>query len=82
MKTSGTYLAPGQRYVKADLQAWRADQQITIVKVTRRHGRVPARVTYRCPGGQEVFGAAAQLEAAIAAGRIVPVTGFGRVASC
>ena len=76
-----TFLTPGQRYVKADLQAWRADLQITILQVSR-DGDGPARVTYICPGGRGVCGPATKLEAAIAAGEIVPVVGTGRSVSC
>ncbi len=76
-----TFLSPGQRYVKADLQAWRADLQITILQVSR-DGDGPTRVTYICPGGRGVCGPAALLEAAIVAGEIVPVVGTGRSLSC
>jgi hypothetical protein len=76
-----TYLAPGQRYVKADLAAWRADHQITIVHVGRDTDDV-LRVTYVCPSGREVCGKVDQFELAVAAGEIVPVTGAGIVAAC
>jgi hypothetical protein len=76
-----TYLAPGQRYVRADLAAWRADQHITIVHVGRDTDQV-LRVTCRCPSGQEVRAVATQLEIAIAAGEIVPVMGAGHLGHC
>ena len=52
---NATYLAPGQRYIRADLAAWRADQQVTIVDVKRGQHQC-ARVTYRCPSGRVVTG--------------------------
>ena len=81
MFTHDTYLAAGQRYVRADLAAWRADHQITIVHVGRGSDRV-LRVTYRCPSGREVSGRTDKFELAVAAGEIVPVTGAGQLVRC
>ena len=76
-----TFLAPGQRYVRADLAPWRADRQLTIVRVDRAPDG-SERVAYRCPGGRYAIGAAAAFEAAVAGGRLVPVAGTGRIARC
>ena len=81
MITNGTYLAPGQRYAPIGLDAWRVDHQITVMHVGRDDGR-PPRVTYRCPNGEEVLGLAADFEAAVAGGQLVPVAGTGRIARC
>ena len=76
-----TFLAPGQRYIKADLPAWRADYQITIVEV-RRDGSDAPSVTFRCPNGQLARGAAVEFELAVAVGEIVPVMGAGQSIRC
>jgi hypothetical protein len=81
MAATATFLAPGQRWARPDLPAWRADLQITILHVARAPRCAP-RVTYRCPNGDEVTGPAASFEAAVAAGDIVPVAGSGRIARC
>ena len=74
-----TFLAPGQRYVRADLAPWRADRQLTIVRVDRAPDGAE-RVAYRCPGGRYAIGAAAAFEAAVAGGRVLPVVGAGEPA--
>ena len=76
-----TYLAPGQRYVPTGSAAWRADRQLTVLRVGR-DGAGLLRVAYRCPNGHQVVEPAAQFEAAVAAGQLVPVVGAGRLASC
>jgi hypothetical protein len=76
-----TFLAPGQRYIKADLPTWRADYQITIVEVQRDGERSPS-VTFRVPNGQLVRGAAVEFELAITVGDIVPVMGAGQSIRC
>lgn len=81
MMTYGTFLAPGQRYVRPNLAPWRADQQITIVHVARDANQV-VKVTYRCPSGREVCGDAAKFEVAVALGDVIPVTGAGLVGRC
>jgi hypothetical protein len=81
MAATATFLAPGQRWARPDLPAWRADLQITILAVLAGPSHAP-RVTYRCPNGEQVTGPAASFEAAVAAGEIVPVTGPGRIALC
>lgn len=81
MATDVTFLAPGQRYVRADLAGWRADQQITIVQVQLGADRL-MHVTYTCPSGRQVRGHAAEFEVAVAIGELVPVTGFGQAARC
>jgi len=81
MRAPTTFLAAGQRWIKTDCPSWRADLQITILQVSRGSGQTP-RVTYRCPNGDEVRGPAASFEAAVAAGRIVPVSGAGLPGRC
>ena len=81
MAAPRTYLAPGQRYAQPDAPPWRAERQVTVLAVGRDEGGRP-RVTCRYPGGARTVEPAAQLEAAIAAGQLVPVPGFGRLARC
>ena len=76
-----TFLAPGQRYVAVDRPAWRADQHLTILRIDREPDG-STRVTFACPGGREVNGAANRLESAVLDGLIVPVVGSGRIAAC
>jgi hypothetical protein len=76
-----SYLAPGQRYAPAGSPAWRADRQVTVLRVGRdRQGLL--RVAYRCPDGHQVVEPTAQFEAAVASGQLVPVAGPGLLASC
>ncbi len=81
MAASPSYLTPGQRYVNPALPAWRPEHQITVLRVSRGDDGA-VRVAYRCPSGQVVFGLAERLEAAIAAGQIVPVASAARIACC
>ena len=81
MAASRTYLAPGQRYAQPDVPPWRADRQVTVLAVGRDDRGLP-RVTCRYPNGDQTVEPAAQLEAAIAAGLLVPVPGIGRLARC
>jgi len=76
-----TFLAPGQRYMKAGGAGWRADLQLLVLGIDRdpEHGLC---VTYRCPGGRLVRGAAVEFEIAVAVGDIVPVVAAGQVACC
>jgi hypothetical protein len=80
-RSLGTYLAPGQRYAPSDSPAWRADRQLTVLAVGR-DPRGTMRVAYRCPDGHQVVEPAAQFEAAVASGQLVPVVGAGFLASC
>ena len=74
-----TYLAPGQRYVTSGSPGWRSDRQVTVLAIARdRQGQV--RVAYRGPNGNQVVEPAAQFEAAIATGQLVPVVGSGFLA--
>ena len=76
-----TYLAPGQRYAPSGAAAWRPDRQVMVLTVGRdRRGLV--RVAYRCPNGDRVVEPAAQFEAAVADGQLVPVIGCGFLARC
>jgi len=81
MAATTTFLAPGQRWLRRDIPAWRAALQITILRVESDSHRLPLG-TYRCPGGDDVTGPATSFEAAVAAGEIVPVVGTGRFARC
>jgi hypothetical protein len=76
-----TFLAPGQRYIKTDLPAWRADFQITIVEVARAENQA-LLVTFRCPSGELARGTAVDFESAVTTGEIVPVMGAGQVVRC
>ena len=76
--TPTTFLAPGQRYAPTGSPAWRADRQVTILRVGRdRSGRL--RVAYCSPNGEQVVEPTAQFEAAVAAGHLVPVAGWGQL---
>lgn len=76
-----TYLAPGQRYTPSGSAGWRSDRQVTVLLVGRdRQGQV--RVAYRCHNGHQVVEPAAQFEAAVATGQLVPVIGSGFLARC
>jgi len=76
-----TFITPGQRFIQTGLPEWRADLQITIVRVAWDSAGV-ARVTFRCPNGEVVIGPAANIETAIANGEIVPVVAAGHVGCC
>ena len=81
MVTPRTFLTPGQRYMQFDGTPWRLEQQVTIVRVDRDPDGVPCVVS-RCLDGEELVAPAAQLEAAVAAGLLVPVAGAGRIPRC
>jgi hypothetical protein len=78
---SATFLRPGQRYAKPECSPWRADQQVVLARVERCPDGVE-RVTYACPGGAWVTGPATRLEAAIAAGEVVPIAPIGELPRC
>jgi hypothetical protein len=76
--TPTTFLAPGQRYAPTGSPAWRADRQVTILRVGHDvSGRL--RVAYCSPSGDRVDEPIAQFEAAVADGQFVPVAGWGRL---
>jgi hypothetical protein len=76
--TPTTFLAPGQRYAPTGSPAWRADRQVTILRVEHElSGRL--RVTYCSPNSDQVIEPTAQFEAAVAAGQFVPVADWGRL---
>ena len=79
--TTSTFLSPGQRYVPTGSAGWRADRQVTILRVGRDLSGL-LRVAYRCANGHQVVEPAAQFEAAVAGGQLVPVVGFGSPAFC
>ncbi len=76
-----TFLTPGQRYTEPDGTPWRCDQQVTIVGVEWDALGFP-RVTFRRPDGENLVAPAVQVEAAVAAGLLVPVAGAGWIARC
>ena len=72
MAVSRTVLAVGQCYLQPDDLAGMPGRYVTIVRLDRdRHG-FPL-VTFRFPNGREVDAYAAQVEAALAAGHLIPV---------
>jgi hypothetical protein len=81
MAAINTYLAPGQRYVSSGGAAWRADRQVTILRVGHDLSGL-LRVAYRSANGHQVVEPAAQFEAAVANGQMVPVVGAGFLARC
>jgi hypothetical protein len=75
-----SFLAPGQRYARSGHPAWRTDCQLTILAVARDlSGLVWA--TYRGPYGADYTALATQVELAVVAGEIVPVSD-GQEVSC
>jgi hypothetical protein len=79
MASSSTFLAPGQRYAPPDTPTWRLEPQVTVLKVHR--GLDGAyRIAYRCRMGEVLVTLATELEAAVEAGRLVPVASAGRLA--
>jgi hypothetical protein len=80
MVTRHSFLAPGQRYARSGFPVWRAADQFTVLVVGKdRVGKI--WVTFRGPDGEDFTRLAAQFEAGIAAGEIVPLTP-GPIASC
>ncbi len=76
-----TYLTAGQRFTDPDASPWRLDQQVTIMRVDSDAEGSP-RVLSRFADGMEVVVPAAQVEAIVAAGLLVPVAGPARVICC
>ena len=81
MLTPRTFLTPGQRYTQPDCTPWRLDQQVTVVGVEWDAVGFP-HVTFRRHDGEDLVAPAAQVEAAVAAGLLVPVAGVGWIARC
>jgi hypothetical protein len=80
MSSVVTFLAPGQRYAPCrDAKVFR--DGFTVVDVDRPWPE-RARVTCCGPDGRSFAVWAADVEAAIASGEILPVVGTGRVALC
>jgi hypothetical protein len=77
MATRISYLALGQRYAQLDAPAWRPDRQLTVARLDRDHFGID-RVTFKSGDGREFIAYTEQVEAAVAAGALVPVAeGFG-----
>ena len=72
MATRPTFLAPGQRYAQIDAPVWRSDRQITIARLDRDSFGLD-RVTFKSGDGREYIAYTEQVEAAVAAGALVPV---------
>lgn len=81
MAASPTFLAPGQRYSQTADKGWQVDHQFTISRLDRDPLGIP-RVTVRRPDGRELMVYAAQIEAAVADGQLLPIVGAGQVARC
>ena len=80
MTASPTFLAPGQRYAQPGA-TWQLDHQFTISRLDRDPLGIP-RVTVRRPDGSDLVVYAAQIEAAVADGELLPVVGAGQIARC
>jgi hypothetical protein len=76
-----TYLSPGQRYVPNGSAGWRPDRQLTVLLVSRDSQGLP-RVAYRSANGRRIVEPAAEFEAAVTNGQIVPVTDAGSIGLC
>lgn len=74
-----TFLAPGQRYVEVGEAAWRADRQFTVVAIDFDRDGLPHALCSRGSGLRTVL-PAAKMEAAVLAGRLVPVDAGHRTA--
>jgi hypothetical protein len=72
MASRSTFLAPGQRYAELDAPVWQPDRQITIARLDRDHLGLD-RVTFKAGDGREFVAYTEQVEAAVAAGTLVPV---------
>lgn len=81
MVPGSTFLAPGQRYAPPGTPTWRLQPQVTVLQVCRDPDGVQ-HIVHRCPAGRVLVTLAAELEAAVEAGRLVPVAGAGRSHSC
>jgi hypothetical protein len=80
MAPSSTFLAPGQRYAPPDSPTWRVEPQVIVLKV--HCGPDGAyRIAYRCRMGEVLITLASEIEAAVEAGRLVPISGAGRLAA-
>ena len=73
MNASSTFLAPGQRYIDSNVSPWHNEMQLTILAVLQNSSG-PTFVTFRTPQGSHTTALAAELEAALADGLIIPVT--------
>ena len=80
MVTRHSFLAPGQRYARSGFPVWRAADQLTVLVVGKdRLARSGSPFAVRT--AQDGARLAAQFEAGIAAGELVPLTP-GPIASC
>jgi hypothetical protein len=79
MAPSSTFLAPGQRYAPPDSPSWRLEPQVIVLKVHRGLDGAD-RIAYRCRMGEVLVTLASEIEAAVEAGRLVPIAGAGRLA--
>lgn len=79
--TLRTFLTVGQRFTHPDVSPWRLDGQVTIMRVDADAEGAP-RVVSRFSDGMELDVPAAQVEAIVAAGLLVPVAGPGRIICC
>ncbi len=76
-----TFLTAGQRFTHPDTSPWRLDRQLTIIHVGSDAEGSP-RVVSRFADGMELVVPAAQVEAIVAAGLLVPVAGPMRIICC
>lgn len=76
-----TFLTAGQRFAHPETSPWRLDRQVTIMRVDSDAEGAP-RVVSRFPDGMELVVPAAQVEAIVAAGLLVPVAGPMRIICC
>ncbi len=76
-----TFFAPGQRFAQPSGPTWHPEHQVTVTKVALDPLGIP-QVTFQGADGWEVTAYAEQVEAAVAAGELSPVNGFGLVPRC
>ena len=81
MAATRTFLAPGQRYAQPGGAPWHRDRQFTISSLDRDGLGLP-RVTVQFPDGRWIVVYAAQVEAAVADGQLLPVAGAGTIPRC
>jgi hypothetical protein len=72
MAPASTFLAPGQRYAPPGTPSWQLAPQVTVLQVFRDPDGTEC-IVHRCPNGQTIMIMAAELEAAVEAGQLVPV---------
>jgi hypothetical protein len=81
MAPASTFLAPGQRYAPPGTPSWQLGPQVTVLQVYRDPDGMEC-IVHRCPNGRDLMIMASELEAAVEAGKLVPVAANGQSDWC